>query len=60
MKAPMTRVIFLPGMMCDQQLWQEVWSYLPDQWNLQYVALENCASRDAMKALIGNNIAQEI
>lgn len=47
----MTIAYFLPGMMCDRQLWQATWEHLPD-WDLRYIAIEQCANRDAMRALI--------
>lgn len=48
----MTTVHFLPGMMCDRQLWQAVWERLPREWDVHYLPMEECASREEMLALI--------
>lgn len=48
----MTVVYFLPGMMCDRQLWQAVWAHLPQDWDLRYIPMETCATREEMLALI--------
>lgn len=52
-------VYFLPGMMCDAQLWQRVWPLLPAHWDIRYLALEKCADRKAMEALIGGALGEE-
>lgn len=48
----MTTVCFLPGMMCDRQLWEAVWRELPAEWELLYIPMERCADRAEMLALI--------
>lgn len=54
----MTTVYFLPGMMCDRQLWEGVWQHLPADWELQYIPIETADDRDGMKALIGAALAR--
>lgn len=48
----MTTLCFLPGMMCDQQLWEGVWHHLPTHWNLHYLPIETAPDREGMKRLI--------
>lgn len=55
----MTTVYFLPGMMCDQQLWEQTHEHLPQNWNLQYLPIEQCATRSDMKALIGEALSEK-
>jgi pimeloyl-ACP methyl ester carboxylesterase len=52
-------VYFLPGMMCDRRLWQQVWQGLPSTWVLHHLALEDCASREEMKALVTDALARQ-
>lgn len=55
----MTTVYFLPGMMCDHQLWEQVWAYLPKNVNVHYIAIEQCSCREDMKTLIASTLAQQ-
>lgn len=43
---------FLPGTMCDQRLWQPVWSALGPRFSKDYVALETASTRTDMLGLI--------
>lgn len=43
---------FLPGMMCDRQLWEGVWQYMPSNWDIRYIPMERCADRNEMVGLI--------
>lgn len=55
----MTTVCFLPGMMCDQQLWEAVWSELPAAWELRYIPMEQCADRASMLDLMAEKTGDE-
>jgi pimeloyl-ACP methyl ester carboxylesterase len=55
----MTPVYFLPGMMCDQQLWQQVWEYVPDNWACEYIAIDQCFDRKEMKQLIDKKLTRQ-
>lgn len=43
---------FLPGTMCDQRLWQPVWTALGPRFSKDYVAVETQATRAGMMGLI--------
>lgn len=53
----MTTVYFLPGMMCDKQLWQATWEHLPQSWNLHYLPMEQCDTRPDMVAMLDAALA---
>lgn len=56
----MTTVCFLPGMMCDRQLWEAVWAELPANWDCRYIPMETCADREDMLALVAEYCAEPV
>ena len=49
----MTEILtFLPGTMCDQRLWQPVWSALGPRFSCDYVAVESEPTRAGMLGLV--------
>lgn len=51
----MSRIDFLPGMMCDERLWTKVVGNLNDRFDACFIPIEKAASREQMRAAIARH-----